>query len=68
MTRPTWRQALCPACFAAFCLGSGTAPREPVRAVGVDGDPCCVCGEATTIYVRISPELTAGLALAARES
>lgn len=64
--RPTWTQPLCASCYAAFCLGTGRAPREAHRVIGTNGEPCCVCGEPTTIYVRIDPKLTAGLQLARR--
>jgi len=64
--RPEWRQALCEPCFAAFCLGRQTAPVEPVRVVGADPDPCCVCSTENTIYVRIDPRYTANLRYARR--
>lgn len=59
-----WTQPLCEPCYAAWCLGRGEAPREPVRVTGTEGDPCCVCGTPTTIYARIDPESTAGLGYA----
>jgi hypothetical protein len=59
-----WTQPLCEPCYAAWCLGRGEAPREPVRVRDAEGDPCCVCGTATTIYTRIDPALTVGLRFA----
>lgn len=59
MTRIGWTQPLCPSCYDAWMLGRGDPPRPPVRAIGVDPDPCLVCGRQTTIYVRIPPALSA---------
>jgi hypothetical protein len=50
-----WTQPLCEPCFAAWCVGRGEVPREPVRIQNDGGDPCLICGTPTTIYVRIDP-------------
>jgi hypothetical protein len=63
MSRVGWTQPLCEPCFAAWELGNGRKPREPVRLRGdaeEDGDPCVVCGTPTTIYTRIDPALVEG--------
>jgi hypothetical protein len=53
-----WTQPLCEACYAAWTLGRGEAPREPSRVLG-EGDPCLICGTPTGIYTRIDPKLAA---------
>lgn len=61
-----WTQPICRTCYAAFSLGLGDTPhREPLRlAAHSAAEPCLICGEATRIYVRVNPKLTAGLAFA----
>lgn len=55
-----WTQPLCEACYVAFMLGRGEAPREPVRMMTGDV-PCLICRTPTGIYVRIDPKTTAHL-------
>jgi hypothetical protein len=63
-----WTQPICRSCFAAYALGRGEAALStPIHAVIVEPEPCLVCGDASSIYVRIDPALTAGLEHARRQ-
>jgi hypothetical protein len=60
MGRIGWTQPLCESCYLAWLLGRDEAPRGPTRVIDPEGgDPCLVCGTATTIYTRIDPTLAA---------
>jgi hypothetical protein len=55
-----WTQPLCETCYAAWEVGAGRVPREPVRIIRdnpEDRDPCLICGTPTLIYTRIDPAL-----------
>lgn len=51
--KKSWTNPICDACW------DKTETREPVRAIGLGPERCCLCGTATFggIYVRKDPEL-----------